>query len=407
MLVGRDRDLRRLKMVLASTELHPTIEGDNGVGKTSLVAIAAYQLFEQFKRRHTAQALVPIGRPFQLTQADVVATFRRQVLFEAAQGLIDHYDELKSGGLNIPDVSDVRRWLTRATQRQGGAGLSALGLGGSLSRGSTANTSAGFNEAGFGSIVEGWLRQTFPSPEAGGFVCVIDNLELLETSQAARRLLEAMRDEVLGLPGLRWVLCGSRGVVQTAASSSRLEGRLASPMTVGPLPRDAVPDVVAKRRDAYRITSDATAPVGRRSFLMLYDVLNNNLRNSLKYAQDFSLWLATEEEPPWDRDKNRELLKVWFTEIADGHVKDTGLGQAAWRVFDTLVDLGGECSPSDYEEFGYNTPMALRPQIKALEDANLVVSVIDDTDKRRKTIALTPRGWLVRYARAGYIVPSV
>lgn len=53
--------------------------------------------------------------------------------------------------------------------------------------------------------------------------------------------------------------------------------------------------------------------------------------------------------------------------------------------------MGGTCSLSDNEAFGYSTPMALRPQIKALEDANLVVSSIDDTDKRRKTISVTPR----------------
>ena len=50
--------------------------------------------------------------------------------------------------------------------------------------------------------------------------------------------------------------------------------------------------------------------------------------------------------------------------------------------------------------------MALRPQIKALEDVNLVASAIDDTDKRRKTISITPRGWLVNYARNGYRVPQ-
>jgi hypothetical protein len=402
LLVGRDKELHGLKTVLASTSLHPTVEGDNGVGKTSLVAIAGFQLFEGFKKRRTAQALVPLGRSFQLTPDVTVDDFRRRVLFEAAQGLIDHFDDLKDGGLNVPDVTEVRRWLTRSTQRQSGGGISAAGFGATGSRGTTSNTSAGFSESGFGTVIETWLRQCFPSPQAGGFICVIDNLELLETFQEARSLLEAMRDEVLGLPGLRWVLCGSRGIVQTAASSSRLEGRLASPMTVGPLPHGVVPEVVATRRDAYRVTPHAVAPVGRRAFRHLYDVLNSNLRNALKYAEDFSLWLAAESDPPWDSSENRRLLEVWLTETADSHYAQTRLGQAAWRVFDTLAESGGTCSPSDNEKFGYNTSMALRPQIKALEDANLVMSVIDESDKRRKTISISPRGWLVRYARSGY-----
>lgn len=325
---------------------------------------------------------------------------------EAAQGLIDHFDDLKAGGLDVPDVKDMRRWLTRAIQRQGSGGLSAAGFGVSAGGGAVPNTSAGFSESGFETVIEGWLRECFPSAQAGGLICVIDNLELLETSQGARTLLESMRDEVLGLPGLRWVLCGSRGIVQTAASSPRLEGRLASPLIVGPLSHDAVTEVIGTRRAAYRMHPDAVAPVGQQAFRRLYDILNSNLRNALKHADDFSLWLALESQPPWSLDSNAQLLEVWLTEKADEYHEQTRLGQAAWGAFETLVGMGGTCSPSDNEVFGYNTPMALRPQIKALEDANLVVSSIDDTDKRRKTISVTPRGWLVQYARSGYKTPA-
>jgi hypothetical protein len=392
--------------MLGSSVLHPTIEGENGVGKTSLVAVAGFQLFREFKNRRTTQALVPLRKSFQLTPGEKVADVRRRVLFEAAQGMIDHFDDLKSGGLDVPDVRDMRRWLTRSVQRQGGAGFSAAGFGAAVSQGVSANTSAGFSESGIETIIESWLRECFPSPQAGGLICVIDNLELLETSQAARTLLEAMRDEVLGIPGLRWVLCGSRGIVQTAASSPRLEGRLASPMIVGPLSRDIVPEVVLTRRVAYKIRSGAVAPVGRVGLQHLYDVLNSNLRNALKHADDFAVWLALESEPPWRPDENIRLLEVWLTETADRYNNQTRLGKAAWAVFETLAGLEGTCSPSDNEKFGYNTPMALRAQIKALEDTNLVVSSIDDTDKRRRTVSITPRGWLVHYARSGYRIAS-
>lgn len=70
-----------------------------------------------------------------------------------------------------------------------------------------------------------------------------------------------------------------------------------------------------------------------------------------------------------------------------------------------LVGMGGSCSPSDHEVFGYDTPMALRPQIKSLADGQLVQSSKDDNDKRRKTIVVTPRGWLVNYKRTGYEKP--
>ena len=57
--------------------------------------------------------------------------------------------------------------------------------------------------------------------------------------------------------------------------------------------------------------------MGRTSFRHIYDVLNSNLRNALKYAGDFSLWLATEVDPPYTPGENGRLLEVWLTDIAD------------------------------------------------------------------------------------------
>ncbi len=39
----------------------------------------------------------------------------------------------------------------------------------------------------------------------------------------------------------------------------------------------------------------------------------------------------------------------------------------------------------------------LRPKIVELEKIGLLVSTQDDTDKRRKTIQITPKGWLVAH----------
>lgn len=406
LLVGRAEELRELKTILQSTALHPTIEGENGVGKTSLVAVAGYELRRTFVLGNDSKALIPIESSLQLTPEDTVAGFRRKVLFEIARAFIDAADELRQGGYEVPNTSDVRRWLSRAVQGQSGMGISAAGFGGSVSRASSPNTSAGFSEAGFASEIESWLRQTFPTAEHGGFLCIIDNLELLGTLQAARQLLESMRDSVLGLQGIRWVLCGSRGIVRTVVSSSRLEGRLATPMLLGALPDTEVAEVVSARQRQYKIRDDAVAPVGHRGFRHLYDVLNRNLRNALKYADDFALWLYMHESPPWNRENVSRLLEVWLTDIADAHASETRIGRAAWAVFDGLIEMGGACSPSDHESFGYDTPMALRPQVKALEDVNLVASSVDESDKRRKTISVTPRGWLVNYARSGYSMPS-
>jgi hypothetical protein len=284
--------------------------------------------------------------------------------------------------------------------------VTILGSGGNAQRGSEPNTTAGFTESGFRSTVEGWLSATFPTRDSGGFLCVIDNLELLDTSQGARALLEAMRDTVLDQPGLRWVLAGARGIIRTAAASPRLEGRLAEPLELLPIGDDVISEVIDRRIETYRTRQDALAPVGAASFRHLYDVVNRNLRTALKFAEDFSFWLYDQDGVPPDAEDYARLLEVWLTDQADKSANDTVLTPRAWELFDTLSALGGSCSPSDFQIFGFNSPEAMRSYVKALEDANLAVSTRDDTDKRRKTIGLTPRGWLVRYARSGYQPPT-
>lgn len=59
LLVGRDVELRTLLSQLANSSLHPTLEGDNGVGKTSLVLVAAYNAMQARMEKRTNQAFAP------------------------------------------------------------------------------------------------------------------------------------------------------------------------------------------------------------------------------------------------------------------------------------------------------------------------------------------------------------
>jgi hypothetical protein len=48
LLVGREGELQQLRRTITSSGNHTTIEGANGVGKTSLVGIAAYTLLQDY-----------------------------------------------------------------------------------------------------------------------------------------------------------------------------------------------------------------------------------------------------------------------------------------------------------------------------------------------------------------------
>lgn len=405
LFVGRDNELLQLGDLLSSSATHPTVEGPNGVGKTSLVAVAGYLAQKRFQDGSSAQLLIPLPRQFQLTPGISPDEFRRSVYHEIARSFIANRALIADTGRRVPETADVDRWLNSPVLASGGAGVTVAGFGGSRSSGSSANTSTGFAETGFLSQVDEWLKDAFPTLEAGGFVCVIDNLELLETSQAARSLIESLRDSLLNRQGLRWVLCGARGILRTAASSPRLEGVLADPLDLRPVPHTLVPDVIARRLEVFSMSTDAYAPVEPSGFRHVYDVLHLNLRNALKFCEDYSFSLRSKAKLPDSANEKAASLDRWLRDQARLYLRDTtSVRDRAWGVFDALVTAGGSCSPGDFEQFGFNSPMAMRPHIKSLEDANLAQSSVDDTDQRRKTILVTPRGWLVDYARRGFSV---
>lgn len=405
LLVGRDVELRRLARYLRSSDTHPTLEGPNGVGKTSLTSVASYRAKREWVEGVHQQALIPAGEPFQLTPDDALPEFKRRVFFRVAQAFIDNHEKLRNRGFSVPDIDRINQWLNSPIIGGRSLGLSLTGAGG-LNAGTTAsaNSSAGFTEAGFAAAVTGWLRDCFPTNASGGFICVIDNLELLETSRSARALLEALRDEVLGVQGLRWVLCGARGIVRSAASSPRLQGVLAEPINLDPIGEEHIQPLITARLNAFKIDVSPVAPVEPQGFEHLFKVGNRNLRNAFKYSEDFSFWAADHGLEKLPSEDKYHLLEAWMAETSDNYLRDTtGVGRRAWEVFDALVQKGGATSPSEYAEFGFESNQAMRPHLRALEEANMIESAIDESDNRRKTISVTPRGWIVNYRRSGFV----
>ncbi len=405
LLVGRGRELHRLLRDLASLDTHVTIEGDNGVGKTSLVAVSSYLAQQDFLAGRASTYLIPMPEPFQLTAEETTEDLVRRVYRAVAREYIDAYGNIEEARLRVPErgtLNEVKKWLDSPTLQSIGGGFSLLGSGASASAGSSLNTSDGFAEQGFRQLVDGWLRLTFPNRSKGGFVCVLDNLELLETSKRARTMLESLRDTVLGRPGLIWVLCGARGIMRSSASSPRLAARLAQPIELEPIPDALVTEVVERRIEAYRVSDSVYVPVDAAGFEWLYDLVNRNLRSALSYCQQFAGYVHDLDPRPIIAEDRLKCLKTWFGEMAHRYAADaasSALTPRPWKLFDDLCAHGGSCSPGDFAAYGFNSPEAMRPQVKSLEDANLLSSTIDDDDKRRKTIALTSVGWLVRYAR--------
>ncbi len=391
LLVGRESEVRQLLACLSSTSAHSTIEGPLGVGKTSLVGVAGYRALQDYRKGRSPKLFIPIPRPIRLTSRTAVSDVKRRLYLDLSQACIFWRDALSNAGYT-PPASNY--WVNHTSENSIGFALNAP-LGAESLNPEHAGDASGFDEPGFVSAVQQWLKECFHSPTAGGFVCVIEDLETLATSGQASKLLEALRDDLFKINGLRCVLCSAKNMVRSVSLSPNLRGLFAEPMDLDPLPSHRVAEVIDRRVAERKVSDRAYVPVDGLGFKHLYDVISHNLRDSLKYSQDFAVWVHRLGKRPTDSEGKLALLKAWIAELADKYsLTARGLPNDAWEVFDEIVSRSGAIAPCEIAALD-----SKRPQIKVLEEAELLDGAIDETDHRRRTICVTTRGWMVQSRR--------
>src|SRR5207247_6120687 len=131
------------------------------------------------------------------------------------------------------------------------------------------------------------------------------------------------------------------------------------------------------------------------------------LRSALSEADDYCTWAARSH--PSSAEEKDTMLRDYLHEQGKKIHSATGrqVAPRAWKVFDFALTIGGSFAPGDFAAFGFNSAEAFRPSVKELEDVHLVDSVRDDTDQRRKSIVVTPKGYLVaNYRKHAGLVTS-
>ncbi len=393
LMVGRELAIRKISKGLRSGSKYVTVEGLNGVGKTSVINVSVYKSAEEQIAKNDGPLFIPCRKIFQLDSKISADEFKKRVLIEVAQTLIQARDILPipKGYSSAPTNRRLNRWLN--TIRDDAGGFSTP-IGGFSYQG-VPNTSEGFEKSGFEKAVIDWVQLIFPSETEGGIVCIIDNLELLQTSKAAREILEQMRDDVLAMTGFKWVLCGALGIVEGVASSPRMAGYLQRSIKIDDLDRKAARDIFEKRTAFFRIEEDARLPISAEDFESLFTLLKGNLRAVLSEADNFCMYASDVEDE--GQNWTSELFDTWLTnQMTDAfEASKEFLGRRAMEVFEVACQKES-FSPSEFEDFGFTGKEALRAHVKELETAGLLVSTQDEGDKRRRTVQVVPKGWLVK-----------
>ena len=396
LLVGRASELATLTRRINNPPKLPTLEGMNGVGKSSIVNVAGYSCFNAFVADPGRPLYIPCRKIFQFTPTSNRDSFVMEVLLEVAQTLIEYGGRLEGNRLkSVIEATGLRDWINAPQMRGVQATLGPIGGGVSAET----NTGEGYVLSGFPNAVKNILSHVFPGDDSGGIICVIDNLELLQTSEAVRDLLEALRDELFNVQGLRWVLCGALGIVRGVTTSPRLDGMMFDPIDVKKIPDESVGEIYSSRIEAFTSSKNPYLPLLQSDFVRLYGILHGNIRALLGHTDEFCQFISEQDMRPDSDLEKAEIFRIWLEKKCHTayDAAKTVVGVRAWEVFADAVILDGLFAPSDFEHFRFNSSQAFRPHVKDLEDSSLLVSTKDEGDRRRKTIQITPLGWLVNH----------
>ncbi len=415
LLVGRDSESSRIQRLIGTDGSFPTVEGPIGVGKSSLLEVSIYRMRVKCITSARGELYLPGVNRLQ-PRADQ-AQFELEVFQTIAQTLIKYADDFERTGLFRPRVDEISQWLNSALFTSREVGGQVFGAGVNLARGTEPNTGEGFSQSGFRAAIRMLLEEAFRD-QRGAVVLILDNLELLETVGAARRTLDQLRDVVFNIPNVRWVLCGSRGIV-SRARVERLSAIFQAPLQLKPLEDEQVIAAIRRRIESFG-GNGATPPVTPEGFAFLYKALNSNLRESLSTAQQYAAYVHEEyfqgpeglpspqgpEGLPSPSDLNG-LLESWLFKRAEDAYKDAGRVQARhWQFFEDLCSRGGRAGSSEWEALGFGFQQQLVGAVTQLIEANLVSRETDPDDGTKTVNSVTPLGWLVYFFRARLEFPA-
>ena len=393
LLVGREDVLKRLKNRIRTGPNVVTIEGENGIGKTSLVNISCFRLTQDFLNKTLDELYIQCNTIFQLDETTDNEDFLDYVYFNIGQTFILNKDIIRKNGINLDEMQSMEDYLN--TYNMTAINLGAFGFSGGESI--ELNQSKAFDKIGFRKTINKWLTELTTSKVSGHIICFIDNLELLKTSLNARNKIEFLRDKILNKTGLRWILSGATGIIHGVVSSARLSSILYEPIELEGLSKQYGKEIYLRRIETYSAGNSIDIPLTIVGFQILLDIMGGNIRYALNYADNYCMWII-DQNLKLDTNENKNVaLLEWIRQYA-GKIHDSfsdNIKPKGRKFFIRIAEHQSSFAYNQYELFGFKSSQEMQPYIQQLENINLIQSLRSDGNGNRKEIAITSKGMLL------------
>lgn len=405
LLAGREADVARIQRLIGSRGSHALVDGPVGAGKTSLINVATYRMYETSLAEQQSMLWVPAVRSFQLDRG--VEQFEVDFYQVVLQTLIRYSSQIDLARVATVNLTAFDRWINAPEYKNAsfGGGLGFVSLQGGAA--AQPNTSAGFADSGLPEFVRQQLENIFAGGERGGIICVLDNIEILRDSAIARDELDALRDRLFNIAEIRWVLSGARGIL-SRARTARLSGIFMAPIGVSPLEDADVSAAIDRRLKAFD-GGAAKVPITPEAFEFIYTVLNRNLRDAMSWSQTFSHWVVG-EWPALDFPTGtsmRRILEQWLNDRAqEAYAQLVDVQPRTWSYFSDLCDSGGRCDATEYRVYRFGSKKNMVRAMDQLVDANLAVREVDPDNPDRVFHSITAMGYLLDFFRTALLIPA-
>lgn len=333
LLVGRDKEKRAIKMRLRKTDKVCTVEGDIGIGKTSLVNVSIFECYEEWKdNKEELPLLIPCINEFQLKEDLEIDVLRKEILINLAKTIIKYKEVLKSQEAYFAkEIEELFEYKQKAGV-SGGLTICGFGVNGGVDK--NINTSKVFENELLFNMIEEILIRTFNRLD-GGIVCLIDNIELVNTNKKARELIELMRDKIFNIQGSKWVLCGEKDIFMSVVESPRMSAYIHRPILVDKLDYRIAKNMFRSRFEFYGGTY---LPLTEDEFESLFRMFEGNTRDIFQCVADYCLEVYEDgNEPKYEYEKE-DCFTKWLEDFTIRYIKNT-INVIEGENFKILFDL--------------------------------------------------------------------
>ncbi|NSB12152.1 ATP-binding protein [Clostridium beijerinckii] len=319
LLVGREGEKKKLKLRLRQTDKICTVEGEIGIGKTSLANVVLFECYNEWAEDTTTNPiLIPCKLKFQLKEALDIDEFRKMVIVELAQVIIKYKKILNESGLY--NGKEFEKFFNSESLNAVSIGASIMGFGGNASQEKSLNNSKVFQDEIFYKLVEQALFEMSEKAYMGGIVCLIDNVELVNTHVKARELIELMRDKIFNIPFTKWVLCGEKDIFMSIIESPRMSAYIHKPILVNKLQANVASKMFSTRYDFY---GGNYLPCSDKEFDSLFRIFDGNTRDIFECIDEYCYEIYESDElPDYEHDKE-ECFGRWLNKITIDYIKAT------------------------------------------------------------------------------------